>query len=466
MRLRIIAALVGLVLAILVVFGIPLRSFVVSVERDRLLKILERDAFILAGHAKETLDIRPGQIVPSLQPHIDEHSDRTDARVVVVDANGTAIATNDASLEIGSNFLNRPEIASALTGEPAVGNRKSETLGEDLVFVAVPVFVGNDVVGAVRFSSPESLINEEIQNQTIGIAIAALLTVAVAVAIAIPVALGIAQPIRRLTRQTERLSEGDFASQADEQHGPTEVRELSRAFNSMSTRLGALIDSQRQFASSVSHQLRTPLTALRLRIDQAQDAVTSDPQRTAEALEASQAEIQRLQEMVDQLLTLSRLEGKSLQIRALNVNEIVRARAEMWQSLAEEKEVSLLLQLNDIPQGSFVEGGLEQVIDNFIDNALTAAPVRSTIVLITRVFDDKVVVEVQDEGNGLTEEELQNVFERFWRSAQTANLPGTGLGLAIVRQLALSSDAKVSLRNRTDGKTGIIASVEMRAING
>lgn len=462
MRLRIIGALVGLVLAMLIVFGIPLRSFVVSVERDRLLKTLERDAFILAGHAKETLDVRPGETVLSLQPHIEEHSDKTDARVVVVNANGTAIATNDATLEIGSNFRNRPEIVVALSGEPAVGNRKSETLGEKLVFVAVPVFVGDEVVGAVRFSSPESLINEEIQNQTIGIGISALLTVAVAVAIAIPVALGIAQPIRRLTRRTERLSEGDFAGHADEKHGPSEVRELSRAFNSMSSRLGALIESQQQFASSVSHQLRTPLTALRLRIDQAQEAAELDPKRTAEALEASQGEIHRLQEMVDQLLSLSKLEGKSLQIRTLDVNEIVRARVEMWQPLAEEKEVSIIVQLDDVREGKFVEGGLEQVIDNFIDNALTAAPEHSTIVISTQASENKVVVEVQDEGSGLTEEELQQVFERFWRSAKTANLPGTGLGLAIVRQLALLSNAQVSLRNRTEGKAGIIARVEMR----
>lgn len=462
MRLRLISALVGLVVAILIVFGFPLRSYVQSVERDRLVKTLERDAFILAGHAKETLNTAPGEVLPSLEPHIRQHSNKTDARVLVVNARGIAIATNDETLDLGSDFTNRPEIAAALRGEPAVGRRESATLGETLVFVAVPVQIGNDVVGVVRFSNPESVINDEIRERSLGIAVAALLTIMVAIGIAIPVALGIARPIVRLRTQTDRLAAGDFDSTADEKHGPVEVRDLSRSFNVMARRLGALTESQRQFTSSVSHQLRTPLTALRLRLDQAQDVIDQDPQRAAGAIEASQNEVSRLQEMIEQLLKLSRLEGKEISVVSVDAPEIVRGRVELWEPLAEEKDVVIEVSGVLSAQCQVVEGGLEQIVDNFVDNALTVAPVGSHITVSVQSDNDRVVIEVVDEGPGLSEEELTRVFDRFWRSSRATSDNGSGLGLAIVRQLAIASGAEVTLRNRTDGHSGIVSSAVFR----
>lgn len=464
MRLRLISAFVGLVVAILIVFGIPLRSYVQSVERDRLLKTLERDAFILAGHAKETLNTAPGEILPSLEPHIQQHSEKTDARVLVVNSRGIAIATNDETLGLGSDFTNRPEIVSALQGEPAVGRRDSVTLGETLVFVAVPVQIGNDIVGAVRFSNPESVINDEIRERSLGIALAALLTVLVAIGIAIPVALGIARPLTRLRTQTDRLATGDFDSIADEKHGPVEVRDLSHSFNLMARRLGNLTDSQRQFTSSVSHQLRTPLTALRLRLDQAQEMIDENPSRAAEALEASQNEVSRLQEMIEQLLKLSRLEGKEISIVAVDAMEIVRTRLELWGPLAEEKEVTIEVVGTPSAQCQVAEGGLEQIVDNFVDNALSVAPSGSCITISVKVDDDHVTIDVTDEGPGLSDEELTRVFDRFWRSPQAASTTGSGLGLAIVRQLAIASGAEVALRNRGDGRTGITSSVVFRRV--
>ncbi len=462
MRLRIISALVGLVVVILIVFGIPLRSYVQSVERDRLLKTLERDAFILAGHAKETLNTTPGGVLPSLEPHIQQHSEKTDSRVLVVNSRGIAIATNDDTLDLGSDFTNRPEIAAALQGEPAVGRRESTTLGETLVYVAVPVQIGNDVVGAVRFSNPESIINDEIRERSLGIAFAALLTVMVAIGIAIPVALGIARPIVRLRTQTDRLAAGDFDLTADDNDGPIEVRDLSRSFNAMARRLGSLSESQRQFTSSVSHQLRTPLTALRLRLDQAQDAINEDPHRAADAIEASQNEVSRLQEMIEQLLKLSRLEGREISIISVDAMEIVRSRVELWGPLAEEKNVSIEVTGVDNARCQVVEGGFEQIVDNFVDNALTVAPAGSRITVSVQVDDDHVTIEVIDEGPGLSPDELTHVFDRFWRSPQATSTTGSGLGLAIVRQLAIASGGEVALRNRTDGRSGIVSAAVFR----
>ena len=463
MKIRLIGALVSVAFLILVVFSIPLASFVATVERERLVTALERDAFMLAGHAKETLNTTAGAVLPSLQPFIEEYAIASRARIVVTNAAGLSIASSDPSVLIGTDFTNRPEVVKALTGVPAVGERKSATLGETLVFVAVPVLLGDSVLGVVRLSHPKSHIDNEVRNRVIGIVIAGLFTLLAAVGIAIPLALTIARPITKLTRRTERLADGDFSVRADDSTGPPEVRELSRSFNAMAGRLGLVIENQRHFASAASHQLRTPLTALRLRLEQAQELVPSDASVLADTLDASRAEADRLQEMVEQLLALARLEGGSTATMSVNASEIARNRIEMWESLAAERGVRISGRIAEHASCAVIDGALEQIVDNYIDNALTVAPEGSEIMVNVVRSENHVVIDVIDAGPGLQPEQRDKAFERFWRGAATTNSAGTGLGLAIVLQLATASGGTAELLPRTDGSSGLMARVTFSA---
>jgi signal transduction histidine kinase len=462
-RKRLVIALMSVAAVMLLVFGIPLASFVAKVERERLITALERDAFILAGHAKETLNTSIGSVLPSLQPYIAEHSSGGGTRVLVTNAAGLVVASNDPTLTIGANFTNRPEIATALTGVPAVGERSSRTLGQRLVFVAVPVLLGDEVLGVVRFSSPQSRIDQEVRDRVLGIVLAGVFTLLAAGALAIPFALGIARPITRLTRRTEKLADGDFSVRADDSSGPPELRELSRSFNVMAGRLGLMVENQRQFAGSVSHQLRTPLTALRLRLEQAQLAVANGSTDVADAIEASRAETDRLQEMVEQLLALARLEGGSAATVTVDAALIARSRIEMWESLAGERDVTFTVDAPGQALCAAVDGSLEQIIDNYIDNALGVAPENSTIAIVVSRDSSHVRIDVVDEGPGLSTEQRSRAFERFWRGQHTENSLGTGLGLAIVRQLAVASGGTTELLPRGDGRNGLIARVTMTA---
>ena len=461
MRKRLIAALVGVAVVILLVFGVPLTSFVAKVERERLVTAMERDAFILAGHAKETLNTTSGSVLPSLQPYLHEHSSAKGTRALVTNANGLIVASNDATLTVGADFSNRPEIAEALTGTPSVGERASRTLGQPLVFVAVPVLLGDNVLGVVRLSNPKSLVDRAVRDRIFGSAVAGLFTILAAAILAIPFALGIARPIVRLTRRTEKLSEGDFSVRADDSSGPPEVRELSRSFNVMAGRLGLMVENQRHFAGAVSHQLRTPLTALRLRLEQAQDALGEGSPEVADAIEASRAETDRLQEMVEQLLALARIEGGTAATSTVDASLIARSRIEMWESLASERDITFSLSTPAHAMCASMEGALEQIIDNYIDNALGVAPEGSTIAVLVAREAGHVSVDVVDEGPGLSDEQRTIAFERFWRGKHTENAPGTGLGLAIVRQLAVASGGTAELLPRKDGKQGLVARVTL-----
>ncbi len=229
----------------------------------------------------------------------------------------------------------------------------------------------------------------------------------------------------------------------------------------MAGRLGLLIEGQRQFAGSVSHQLRTPLTALRLRLEQAQDSLGADNPIVEEALEASRAETDRLQEMVEQLLALARIEGRAAAVATVDAVEVVRSRVDMWSSLASERGIDFQLDVPASAQCVAIEGALEQIVDNYIDNALTVAPDNSEILLRVSQAGNKTLIDVCDSGPGLSDQELSFAFERFWRGKHTENAPGTGLSLAIVKQLAVASGGNAVLLRRDDGHTGIIARAEL-----
>lgn len=450
MRTRLVAALVGVSTLILVVFSVPLVSFVARVERERLITALERDAFIIAGHAKETLNPTPGSVLPSLDPYVREYAASSEAKIVVTNSDGLAVASSDPAVVIGTDFSNRPEVTGALDGQPAVGERDSRTLGGRLVFVAVPVLLGDDVLGVVRMSSARRAIDEQVRRNVVGIVSAGFFTLCAAALLAIPLAVTIARPIRRLTARTERLAEGDFSVRADEDSGPPEVRELSRSFNAMAGRLGTMIESQRQFAGSVSHQLRTPLTALRLRLELAQSA-GSDAAKVGEAIDASLSEADRLQEMVEQLLALARLEGGKATATPVDAARIARERVELWTPLAAEKSVSVTCSERGRAECLAIDGAIEQIIDNYLDNALAVSPSGSTVSVEISRTGDRVHVDVVDQGPGLDDGDLSRAFDRFWRGASSAPGTGTGLGLAIVRQLAVASGGTAELLGEPGG---------------
>jgi signal transduction histidine kinase len=231
----------------------------------------------------------------------------------------------------------------------------------------------------------------------------------------------------------------------------------------MAGRLGLLIDGQRQFAGAVSHQLRTPLTALRLRLEQAQDSLGDKNPIAAEALEASRAETDRLQEMVEQLLALARIEGRTAATVSVDAVDVMRQRLEMWSPLASERSIDFSVNAPAEALCAVIDGALEQIIDNYIDNALGVAPDNSVIAISISRESGKVVIDIADQGPGLSDDQLIVAFERFWRGKHTENAPGTGLGLAIVKQLAVASGGDAVLLHRSDGETGVVARVVLAA---
>ncbi len=456
MKWRLVAALIATTLLVVLVQEIPLGYYLQSVQRDRIITALERDAFVLGGRsavALQTPSVESSKVITDL---VRRYQEAGGARVIVVDATGNAVVTSDADdSKLGASYLSREEIATALGGTIASGTRYSNTLQKELLYVSVPVFSGDTILGAVRLTYPADVVDAVVAQQVRQIWLVALTTVLLAGVVGYVIAAGLTRRVKALQVSTERLADGHLDERADEGLGAPEIRSLSRSFNVMAERLEGLIAQQRAFAADASHQLRTPLTALRLKLERARGLIESDPEGAERRLSAAEAEADRLGTIIEGLLLLSRTEASDAKVRTVDVAASVRARIEHWLPLADESGVHLTYAGPLEAFARAVDTAPEQIVDNFIDNALSASPPNGTIVV--RVADDGhgVEVHVLDDGPGLSIEDCNRAFDRFWRASSDSD--GSGLGLAIVAQLAAASGGSAKLKPRAP--TGLDASV-------
>jgi signal transduction histidine kinase len=313
------------------------------------------------------------------------------------------------------------------------------------------------VDGAVRVTYPTATLDRRVRNVWIQLGVLCLGVLAAVVLLGAVIARGITRPLRKLEHATDRLGEGDLSTRLDEADGPAELRRVASTFNRMAAQLSDLIASQTQFAANASHQLRSPLTALRLRLENL-EADAPEPDR--ETIRAASAEVARMSRLIDGLLLLASEAAPREHVQPVDIAAVARDRVAGWIDVTREHDVDIVL---DAPQVAFAQtlpSAPEQILDNLIDNALNASPRNTTITVVVANRGSRVEIRVVDQGPGLDAESRTRAFDRFWR-APNAYLGGTGLGLAIVRQLAETSGGSTRLEARAGG--GLSAEVTLPA---
>jgi signal transduction histidine kinase len=452
---RLLVSSLGLTLVVLLALVVPFGRTFRAREREDLLARVERDAFAIAFFVEDELDPQATDAGIDVGAVAEGYEQRFGGRVVIVDRTGIAVADSDppsGEAGVGRDFSTRPEFAEALAGAVAIGTRPSETLGEGLVFVAVPVASGGSVDGAVRITYPTAEVDARVRRQWLALGGISLVTLAAAAAIAVVLGRSVARPLRDLQGAAVALGSGDLAKRAPEGVGPPEVRSTAAAFNRMASRLEALVTAQDHFVADASHELRTPLTALRLRLE----ALEPD-----DDVDAALAQVARMSRLVDGLLALARADRGDASSTAapVELSSFVEERCEAWEPLAAEGGI----RLEAMPAGGAALANADrmaQVVDNLVANALDAAPAGSTVRVMTRADGDRVAIHVVDDGPGMTREERARAFDRFWRApgSRSARFGGSGLGLAIVQKLVAVDGGSVRLDEAPSG--GVDAVVE------
>lgn len=465
MKLRLLGAIVGVVLLVLFAHDVPLASHISRVERNRQTTILERDAYELAGHVGLVIVDGTKNLQIESNRLLDEFSRKSGATAIVVDSAGYLVASTAIGDRSGEDYSTRPEIAAALLGRFTSGMRDSITVGENLVFVAVPVHSGNNIIGVVRLTYPKSTIDARINARVRALVIAAGVSISIAVLVAILLASIIARPLTSLRVATDKLAHGDFSSQVNET-GPIETRQLAHSFNLMANRVKNMLQSQRAFAGDAAHQIRTPLTALRLRLEQASDLAENSPTTSRIHIEAALNETARLTNLTEQLLRLARAEGAKLEISETDVQILCEEICTEWSFLAAEKNVTIQNQIVEKLICRTNHVALREILGNFIDNAIEHTPNGSKITVFANRTADSVTITVRDQGPGLSEAQRTRAFDRFWQGSQTHDLTtypsGFGLGLAIASQLAVACEIQLELSPSASG-TGLDAKAIIRS---
>jgi signal transduction histidine kinase len=455
---RLLLSYLTITFIVLLLLQVPLGIFYAQRERERVEADVEHDANVIATLYEDDLE----DDLPLDPTSAEIYADRTGARVVVVDAAG--ISRVDTAGGGDRDFSTRPEIATALEGTGTSGTRPSDTLGTDLLFVAVPVASGGTVHGALRITIDTSDVTQRIRSFWLGlVAIAAVVLVAVAV-IGWVIARSVTRPVRELTETASRFASGDLSVRPSVSVGPPEIQELDASMTAMARRLDAVLTTQRAFVADASHQLRTPLTALRLRLENLQSRLPSESDEQVSPLdhevERAIDETSRLTELVTNLLQLARADEKPATASG-DLRTLVRDRVDTWTAVAEERGVTLVGPDgdNDVPiMVRAVPGAIEQILDNVLDNAVRASPHGAVVTVGVDEGPDVVVLSVEDHGPGLNDADKAEAMRRFWRGDITT--PGTGLGLAIVDALATASGGAATLSDTDDG--GLTVTITFR----
>lgn len=489
-------------------------------------------------------------------------SQLTGSRVTLIAADGLVLGESHDNRERMDNHANRPEIQLAKSNGEGVDIRFSHTLGEDMMYVAIPVNQ-EPILGYIRLALPLAEINQTITRLQSGFIIFTVFATLIVILLATWIAGRTTSPLQELTEAAGRISSGDLDSRI-ELSTVDEVSQLTKAFNSMADKLRLQIDAlesergklavvlsemndgvliiddkgviqlinraaeqmfgvthdeaigctliealrqyqlvdlwqksqkyaepqailieiharrlylqtvatnlgkalpgstlmlfqnltrlrhletvRQDFISNISHELRTPLAALKALTETLQESALEDPPAARRFLIRMDSEVDALSMMVSELLELSRIEsGKvPLKMKPVTPSDLINQAVDRLVLQAERAELTIDIQIEPGLKNVLADQSrLEQVLVNLLHNAIKFTPTGGSITVGCVADSDKARFWVQDTGIGIPKEDLDRIFERFYKTDRARSGGGTGLGLAIARHLVEAHGGKI-----------------------
>lgn len=279
-----------------------------------------------------------------------------------------------------------------------------------------------------------------------GIAITVLLAAGGGAALGI----GFLRRIEEINRTTRSIMDGDFSKRVPMRGGGDEMEQLAVNLNAMLDRIQVLMESLKQVSDDIAHDLRTPLSRLRHRLETAAGKSESD---RVPIIERSIEELDAILETFSALLRIGQIESgaRRAAFSAVNLAQIVSTVAETYAPVAEDRGQHLDAVVDDAPSIPGDRGLLMQMVANLIENSIRHCPAGAAITVSLGQVADAPVLRITDTGPGIPESERGKVFRRFYRLEASRTTPGSGLGLALVKAVADVHGASVELSDNHPG---------------
>ncbi|MGD0753318.1 MAG: ATP-binding protein [Anaerolineales bacterium] len=324
-----------------------------------------------------------------------------------------------------------------------------------------PIKVNGIVVGTMVTRQPTINVNpaeSDFLNHVLQvITLSAIGVIAVGLLLAFLLSRTLTRPIRELTAATHAVSAGQLKQEVPVR-SRDELGELAASFNRMNSALVRSTELRRQMTADIAHELRTPVSVIMGHAEAVHDGVLAP---SLESFEIIRDEVERLDGLIEDLRTLSRADAGELPIEFQRVfpNRLLEKVQSMHKQQAARKNITIDLRMDpDLPEISADPGRLVQVVSNLVDNALLYTPEGGRVLLSARVVADDLELRVQDSGPGIEENEIDLVFERFYRSdpSRQRNAGGSGLGLAIAKSIVEKHGGSIWAESKPGEGTTIV----------
>ncbi|WP_203337754.1 sensor histidine kinase [Nocardioides limicola] len=410
-------------LLLLILLGVAYTITVARVNQQHVFVDRLRDASYLAIVARQSLRADDPTVVAG---DLDRYLQVYGIEAAVLDTSGEIWASN--GLDVGG-VAARSVALSGRRGEldPAVLPWQLNR-----IVIAEPVFDGGDLVGAVVTASDVEHLSRGIWRDWILMITLGVMLVLAAFTVADRTATWVLRPVRRVDRAMSQIGRGQLKARIPESVGPPELRGVTTQFNEMAERVEHLMRKQREFVHNASHELRNPLTALTLRVEELE--LTAPADRLQEVT-AVRAEVVRLRHILDALLLLADDVSVAIDAKPVQIADLVADRVESWRHLAPDRALELGLPAPASTPAVVNSTAVECALDAVLDNALKFSPVDRPVQVTVGSVGGRVEIAVRDHGPGVPVDELESVTERFWRSPSQRTVRGSGLGLAIASEL-------------------------------
>ncbi|WP_130861206.1 sensor histidine kinase [Bacilliculturomica massiliensis] len=377
-----------------------------------------------------------------------EFSAEIDQRVTFVAPDGKVIGDSllRGSLADMENHGEREEIRGAIENGVGRSSRASATMGNQYLYVAAALMDRGELICVTRVAMEidrvhligDFLVEASLKAAGAGIVIAIILSIVFAGRIT--------RPIRIIVESAEKMARGDYRQHIEVRTGD-ELQELGETINDMSGKLALAVEEmekaeniRREFVANVTHELKTPLTSISGFVETLQDGADENPEIRRKFLDIIAVEAARLKRLINDILVISDIEsGREVNVdRDVNVREAVEEIVDFLQPQIEAKGISVSM---EFAYEIYIGGSrdrFKQMMLNLIENAVKYSDAGGSVRIRVWKAENRIWLEVADDGQGIAPEDLPRIFERFYRvdKSRSQKAGGTGLGLAIVKHIA------------------------------
>ncbi len=366
--------------------------------------------------------------------YIFENLDIDEAALIeVVDMQGRVVIDSTGSST--ENVINTFDVTQALRGQSEVWRGRSD-LNEPIVAVSAPIYDGTSVVGALRYVSSLAPTYQVLGQFFAMLFLFGFGIIAVAFLYGRAMAQRILEPVQELVRVTEEVAQGNYKVTAIKYHND-EIGQLVDAVNIMTKEITRADQAKSEFISSISHELRTPLAAIKGWAETMQD-MKDDIEVVEEGLSIVSKETDRLIILVNDLLDFSRLQAHRIELKKeeFSISDLLENIIGQFTVRCQQEHIKMTLLTDNQENWVFADyNRLKQVLINIVDNAMkfTVGRPEAEIRISSQVLDDQIIVIIEDNGSGISPEDLQRVKEKFYKGS--SNKSGTGLGLSIASEI-------------------------------